>query len=111
MFTGATRPKEGIPMCSIVGKVRFSVKEKLGKQLRRCRIAGVRLRYLMIINLLNGRSARQTAAVLGVHNTTVYRVARRFRERGEWALWDAREDNGETKLNEHYLEILYWVVR
>jgi transposase len=98
-------------MHPILGEVRFSVKEKLCKQLRRCRNAGVRVRYLVIINLLNGRSARQTAAVVGVHNTTVYRVARRFRGHGEWALWDAREDNGETKLDEHYLEILHRVVR
>jgi transposase len=98
-------------MSAILVGVRFSVKEKLCKHLRRCRDAGVRVRYLIIINLLNGRSAYQTADVLGVHNTTVYRVVRRFRERGECALWDAREDNGETKLDEQYLEVLYRVVR
>jgi transposase len=98
-------------MTSILGDVRFSVKEKLCKHLRRCRSAGVRVRYLIIINLLNDRSAYQTAEVLGVHNTTVYRVARRFRAAGEWGLWDAREDNGETKLDEHYLAVLQRVVR
>src|SRR5439155_10080621 len=98
-------------MISILAGVRFSVKEKLCKHLRRCRNAGVRIRYLMIINLLNGRSARKTAEVLGVHNTTVYRVARRFRAHGEWSLWDAREDNGPNKLDEHFLAVLYRVVR
>ncbi len=98
-------------MPSILPDVRFSVKEKLCKQLRGCRQATVRLRYLMVINLLNGRSARQTAEVLGVHPTTVYRVAGRFRQRGEWGLWDAREDNGESKLTEDYLSVLWWVVR
>lgn len=98
-------------MSLILGVVRFSVKEKLSKHLRRCRNAGVRVRYLIIINLLNGRSAYQTAAVLGVHNTTVYRVARRFRAAGECGLWDAREDNGETKLAEAYLTVLHRVVR
>jgi transposase len=98
-------------MSVILVAVRFSVKEKLCKHLRRCRDAGVRVRYLIIINLLSGRSAYSTADVLGVHNTTVYRVARRFRERGEWALWDAREDNGETKLDEQFLEVLSRVVR
>jgi transposase len=48
---------------------------------------------------------------VGVHNTTVYRVARRFRERGEWGLCDAREDNGQSKLEESYLGVLYRVVR
>jgi transposase len=98
-------------MCSILAGVRSSVKQKLCRQLQHCRIASVRLRYLMIINLLNGRSARQTAEVLGVHNTTVYRVAGRFRNHSEWGLWDAREDNGETKLDEEFLQVLYWVVR
>src|SRR6266446_3622881 len=108
---GATRPKEGIPMTSILGRVRFSVKEKLGKQLGRIRNAGVRVHYLIVINLLNGRSARATAAVLGVHNTTVYRLAKRFKQDGEWGLWDAREDNGATKLDEHFLTKLYEAVR
>src|SRR5256885_10976900 len=73
---GATRPKEGIPMTSILAGVHFAVKEKLCKQLRRCCNAGVRVRYLIVINLLNRRTARQTAEALGVHTTTVYRVAR-----------------------------------
>lgn len=98
-------------MSSILPGVRFSVKEKLCRSLRHCRNAGVRLRYLMVINVLNGRSAYETADVLGVHNTTVYRVARRFEERGEWGLWDAREDNGHNKLEEHYLGVLHAVVR
>jgi transposase len=98
-------------MCSILGGVRFAVKDQLCKQVRRCHNAGVPIRYLIIINLLNGRSARRAAEVLGVHNTTVYRVARRFRQQGEWALWDAREDNGATKLDEHFLSTLYRVVR
>ena len=65
-------------MQKIVLHVRFSVKERLSKNLCRCRDAGVRLRYLMIINVINGRSGRQTAEVLKVHNTTVYRVVQRF---------------------------------
>ena len=65
-------------MNPILGGVRFSVKEKLCQHLRSCRNAGVRVRYLIVINLLYDRSAYETAEVLGVHNTTVYRVARRF---------------------------------
>ncbi|MGE3807898.1 MAG: IS630 family transposase [Gemmataceae bacterium] len=95
----------------ILGEVRFSVKEKLCRHLRRCRDGAVKTRLLIVINLLNGRSARQTADVVGVHNTTVYRVARRFRERGEWGLCDAREDNGQSKLEKDYLGVLYRVVR
>jgi transposase len=98
-------------MSTILPRVRFAVKQRLLRNLRRCRQAGLRLRYLIVLNLLNGRAAYQTAEVLGVHNTTVYRVARRFRERGEWGLWDGREDNGVAKLDESYLATLYRVVR
>lgn len=98
-------------MPSILPRVRFAVKDKLCNQLRRCRLATVRIRYLIVISLLNGRSAYQTAKVLHIHNTTVYRVARRFRDHGEWALYDAREDNGPTKLDDNYLAVLHRVVR
>jgi transposase len=98
-------------MVSIIPKLRFTVKQRLLKQLRQCRPAVLRLRYLIIINLDNGRSARHTAAVLRVHPTTVYRVAQRFRDYGEWGLYDGRADNGRTKLDERYLDTLYQVVR
>lgn len=98
-------------MSSIVPAVRYSVKRKLLRQLRQCRDARTRLRYLMIINLLNGRGAYQTAEVLDVHNTTVYQVAKRFREHGEWGLLDGREDNGVSKLDGRFLARLYSVVR
>src|SRR5262245_827825 len=98
-------------MSAILPRVRFAVKPKLLQHLRRCRDADLRCRYLIVIHLLNGRGAYATAEVLGVHNTTVYRVARRFREHGEWGLLDGREDNGTVKLDEHYLAILYRTVR
>jgi transposase len=98
-------------MVSILPKLRFTVKQRLLKQLRQCRQAVLRLRYLIIINLDNGRSARHTAAVLRVHCTTVYRVAHRFRDYGEWGLYDGRADNGRTKLDERFLDTLYHVVR
>ena len=98
-------------MSVIVPNVRFSVKERLLRHLRQCRDAVVRVRYLIVINLLNGRGAYPTADALGVHNTTVYRIAKRFREHGEWGLLDGREDNGTGKLDERYLGMLYEVVR
>src|SRR4051794_7116853 len=98
-------------MAGIVLHVRYSVKERLLKNLRRCRNAEVRLRYLMVLNVLNGRSARVTAEVLHVHNTTVYRVLTRFRAYGEAGLADGRADNGADKLTEGYLNRLDRVVR
>jgi transposase len=98
-------------MASIVLKARCSVKERLCKNLRKCRSAAVKQRYLMIINVLNGRSAQKTAEVLQVHSTTVYRVVARFRNYGEAGLCDGRADNGADKLDEGYLARLFVVVR
>ena len=93
-------------MSAIVLKVRFAVKERLLKNLRRCRNAGVRLRYLIVLNVLNKRSAQATAGILGVHNTTVYRVLKRFRAYGEAGLEDGRADNGADKLKNGTLTFL-----
>lgn len=98
-------------MTAIVPKIRFFVKQRLLKGLRQCRSADLRVRYLIVLNLSHGRTARETATVLGVHNTTVYRVAKRFREVGVWGVLDGREDNGTTKLDEHFLDVLYRLVR
>jgi transposase len=98
-------------MATIVPRVRYSVKERLLRNLRRCRNAGLRTRYVIIVNLLNGRAAYETAEIVGVHNTTIYRVAKRFRLYEEIGLLDAREDNGEAKLDERYLKLLYQTVR
>jgi transposase len=98
-------------MSDIVPKVSWSVKEKLRRRFQKCRIAGVRVRYLIIFNLWNGLGARLIETILAVHNTTVYRVAKRFRELGEASLWDGREGNGAEKLSEAYLGVLDEVVR
>jgi len=83
----------------------------MSKRFRQCSIYAVRLRYLIVFNLWNGRGAREIEPILKVHNTTVYRVAQRFREYGEASLWDGREDNGAEKLSENYLGVLDTVVR
>src|SRR5205809_727038 len=98
-------------MPPILLNVRYAVKQRLLKNLRRCRDAGTRQRYLVIVNLLNGRPPRVTADVLNVHPTTVYRVAGRFRAYGEAGLCDGRADNGAEKLSEYYLRELDRVVR
>ena len=98
-------------MAVILPKPPYFVKERFFKRFQRCRPALVRIRYLIIINVWNGRSARDIERVLKVHNTTVYRVIKRFREHGEASLWDGREDNGTEKLSEHFLHLLDKVVR
>jgi transposase len=95
----------------IVLKVRWSVKERLRKNLRLVRDAGTKLRYLMIFNVLHGRSCHETATVLKVHHTTVGRVVKRFAQYGEAGLQDGRCDNGQDKLDEAFLQELDLVVR
>jgi transposase len=104
------QPKEGDPMEGIIPALRASAKERLCRQLRKCRDSNLRTRYLVIINLANGRSPMQTAAAVQVCRSSVYRIARRFREAGEAGLIDRREENGERKLDEQYLQTLYEVV-
>ncbi|MCI0464880.1 MAG: hypothetical protein L0Z62_48785 [Gemmataceae bacterium] len=54
---------KGIPLPTIVLKARFSVKARLLKGFRGCRDAKVRLRYLVVLNVLNKRSAAEVEAV------------------------------------------------
>ena len=96
---------------TIVPKLRFAAKEKLLKHLRYCQDARVKQRYLIIVNLISGRPPTDVADVLQIARSTVYRVAERFGLLGEVGLLDHREDNGQTKLDEKYLAMLYKVVK
>ena len=97
-------------MDGIVPYVRCCDKEKLRRKLKQCRDAKLKLRYLIVVNLVHGRSPQDTARAVEVSLSTVYRVAQRFREHGEAGLVDRREDNGEEKLDERFLAMLYDVV-
>jgi len=98
-------------MTFILPRPQYFVKERFLKRFRNCGQALVRIRYLIIINNWSGRSAREIAKVLKIHNTTVYRVVNKFRERDEASLWDGREDNGGEKLCSDFLGLLDRVVR
>ncbi len=98
-------------MDGIIRKVRFVEKKKLNRHLRKCPPGRLKMHYLVIVNLLNHRSARQTAQALVVSVSTVYRIAREFNKAGEAGLLDRREDNGHQKLDEEYLSVLHEVVQ
>lgn len=98
-------------MSLIVPRLRLSVKDRLLRHLRLCRHPGLKTRYLIIVNLLAGRCPQQTATVLALHRATVYRVAARFRDHGEIGLYDRRQDNGPTKVDRSYREVLAKTVR
>jgi transposase len=98
-------------MTFILPRPGYFVKLRFLKRFRNCRQAGVRIRYLIIINNWSGRSAREIEKTLNIHNTTVYRVVNKFRQRGEASLWDGREDNGQEKLSADFLALLDRIVR
>ncbi len=97
-------------MEEIVPRLRRPDKRRLHRKVQKCRDARLRTRYLIILNLSDGISASETARRLHVSRTTVYRVARRFREPGEAGLVDRREENGQKKLDEDSLGLLYALV-
>ena len=98
-------------MEGIMPRLRQSAKERLLWNMRTCRDAKLKTRYLIVVNLVAGRSADETAQALEVDHSTVYRVARRFRQCGEAGLVDRREENGTRKLDEFYLATLHEVVK
>ena len=98
-------------MDGIIPELRFAYKQQLLRRMRKCRDGGLKNRYLIIVNLASRRSPSQTATALQIARSTVYRVATRFRQAGEWGLLDRREDNGEPKLSEHALAELDRLVR
>jgi len=64
----------------------------------------------IIVNLAAGNGPSAIAAAGVCSASQVYRVAHRFVEEGLTALADKREDNGETKADEHYQAALLEVV-
>ena len=97
-------------MDGIIPQLSRTDKRKLENQCRRAKEGAEKIRYLIILNLAEGRSAADTAKALKVHRSTVYRVAARFREEGPDGLIDHREENGENKLDDEYLSGLWDVV-
>ena len=98
-------------MSTILPRLRLAVKDRVLKSLRRCTDAKLKIRYLIIVLLNEGRSPEHIARHLEVSRSTVYRVAGRFREHGEFGLLDRRAGNGPNKTQGEFLEVLDRLVR
>ena len=72
-------------MDGIVPEMSRADKRRLEKRCRKLKDGDRKTRYLIILNLAEGRSVADTARALKVNRSTVYRVAARFREEGETA--------------------------
>lgn len=97
-------------MDGIITKLSRADKRRLQKRCRKLKDGDVKTRYLIILNLTDGRSAADTAKALNVHRSSVYRVAARFRKEGEDGLIDHREENGDIKLDDEFLSALWELV-
>lgn len=83
---------------------------RFARKARECEDLKLAKRYLIVLNLDEGRTVADTARALGVSESTVRRVRKRFVEFGEAGLVDRREENGQRKLDEQYLATLHEVV-
>jgi putative transposase len=97
-------------MEGIVSRKARCAKQRLSEQLKFLRDARLRMRYLIVIHCLEGRSPTWIARSLKVGRQTVYRTWRRFGEEGDVGLFDRRDGNGQRKLTEEYLTQLRQVV-
>ena len=85
-------------------------KNLIREQSRHCQDAALKMRYLIIVDLMNGQTVAVTVSALQVGRSTVYAVAKRFREDGEAGLVDRRKENGKRKLDDDYLTRLNDIV-
>lgn len=98
-------------MEGIIPHLRRPAKRRLQKRARKCREGALRVRYMIIVRLAEHATPTEVARSCLVSRKTVYQVALRFREAGEAALVDRREENGGLKLDADFLALLHEVVQ
>lgn len=86
------------------------VKLSVRRLRRQTRDKGVAMRCQIVLLAEKQRSRGSIAESVGCSVSWVNRVLRRFREFGMAGLEDGREDNGQNKIDERYLSMLYGVV-
>jgi transposase len=85
-------------------------REKLKRLARRCKDADTRARYLIVVHSAEGWSGKRICKALGCCASTVSRTLDRYEACGEAGLVDRREDNGQTKADEWYVEVVCWIL-
>ena len=94
----------------ILVRLERRVKMQVRRLRRQTKDKGLAIRCQIILLADKGRSRPDIAQSLGCSVSWVGRVLSRFRDCGIAGLHDRREDNGQTKLDEHYLSLLYELV-
>lgn len=95
---------------AIVLRLAHRVKVTLRRMRRDTRDKGLADRCQIVLLAARGRGRADVAESTGRSVSWVSRVVARFRDLGVAGLLDRREDNGETKLSEWFLALLYDVV-
>ena len=97
-------------MSKILVQLPHHIKRQIRKRKRKSHDPGVVLRCQIILAAAKPTTRRAIADALDCSVSWISRVIAHFRERGVAALEDAREDNGQVKLDEDYLALLYALV-
>ena len=97
-------------MARMVVRVRGPVKRELRKLREQTADKGLAARCQIVLLWGEGETWFAVARAVGCSVSWVGRMIRRFRDHGVAGLHDRREDNGQIKLDEHYLATLYETV-
>lgn len=97
-------------MAKMVVRVRGPVKRELRRLRERTRDKGLAVRCQIVLLWGEAEPWFDIARAVGCSLSWVGRIIRRFRDHGVAGLYDRREDNGQTKLDESYLARLYEIV-
>lgn len=97
-------------MPRMVSRRRFYVKGALRRMLNKTNDKRLSIRVRIAIMVVDDHKPSRIASTVGCAVSTVNRVAERFLEHSIDGLMDRREDNGDLKLDEAFLEQLREVV-
>jgi transposase len=97
-------------MSVIVIRLPHLVKRQLRHLKNKTRDKGLAIRCQIILLAAKRRLRREIAESVGCSVSWVNRVVARFGDHGIAGLMDHREDNGQMKLDEHFLSRLYELV-
>jgi transposase len=92
---------------TIVIRLEHRVKLKLRRLRRQTRDKGLAIRCQIVLLAAKRRRRAVIADSLGCSLSWVNRVVARFRDDGMAGLLDRREDNGQVKLDDGFLSVLY----
>ena len=97
-------------MCRIVFRLENRVKAQVRRIRRDTRDKRLAMRCQVVLLAHKQRKRASIAESVGCSVSWVQRILRRFREVGVAALHDRREDNGQVKIDDWYLSVLYETV-